>query len=155
MKNIFVVLILMTGCVSNHRFGWRTYDAGPFRIRIPTEMEKTSAQGIDSYVFGFAGPNVVLQCDYGKFSDLPSMKNDSRQSNFRSYRSQINGENVHIISYRQVPRGGLQFDYNILVNFSDRGLTISGNCAMPTDYEIVMRIARTVKFKPHVRVDSN
>ena len=149
MKNIFFLLslLLITGCVIYHDIGWRDYDAGEFVFKLPPDMKKVSAHGVDSYVLEFVGTNVILRTEFGKFSEIPSTITDSRQSDFISHYGRINGEEVHINSFRRVPRGGNQFDYNLLVNFSNRGLTFVGNCKAPSDYDTVVKIVRSTKFK--------
>lgn len=98
-----LTLMLATGAVAcsgdSKHGGWKTWNEGPFEIRLPPQFAKVPVQGIDSLVGRFVTPDdsVSVDYDFGAWSnDLVSSRTEF--TDFSSHREGIDREEAFVVT---------------------------------------------------------
>lgn len=144
MRIYLFLLLWVTGCATRSN-DWQTYDAGPFKFCLPPDFQKTSLQGIDSYVSEFKGDKIIMSFDYGAYSG--SLDSFSGRTAYASHREYIGGHEVQMASF-DVDPARYDHPHHIAVSFLGIGLTMSAACETKADCQTAAKIFRTVRFKP-------
>jgi hypothetical protein len=139
------MIIIAAGCVTQVSEKWKGYNAGPFVFSMPSDFQKTSAHGIDSYVEEFTNKDMVLSFDYGPYSGDP-LENEGKDPQYNSHLEIIASNKVQIVTFDGDLHFPEHFNRNILASFFGVGLTMQIACATNSDYDKALRIFRSVRF---------
>ena len=154
MRIALLLSVLLCGCAAHHEAQWRTYDAGRFTFSLPSDFQKTPAQGVDSHVSEFASRSMRLDVDWGAYAgdSLDSLSKDpyssKRRPSYDSHIENIAGHKVQIVTIDVDPHRHGGFPHSIVASFLNAGLTMEVSCKSTADYDNATRIFRTVKLKP-------
>ena len=121
--------------------GWHKVDAGPFSILAPSGWEFHQLQGVDSFVGEFVGDGVILQFDFGRYSN--PLKEEKKPAYVVIHRS-IVGRRAKIVSPR-TPGHGITGVYFHNVGNSN-ALTLLGRDLGSSQQELVLKIFDTLRF---------
>jgi len=131
------------------KVGWREVDAGAFVFRLPTELSQIPIQGEDSSVGRYAAQNMVVDFDYGAYSD-PLSYTDAPE--YAQRRETVGGLDAVIVSCRH-PDIQSPLAYFYAIHFpktlvTGAKLTLYVSCRAKSDYGTAEEIVRSVSFKP-------
>ena len=144
-----VCSLILVGCssapkrVDTPNNGWLKVEAVAFSIYAPPGWEFHQKQGIDSYVGEFAGSGVVLEFDFGQYSnpldEAVEPKYVVAQETIGSYRAKV--------VCPRMPGHGVTGVYFPRIGSSDK-LCLWGQDRTDTQQELALKIFRTVRFGP-------
>ncbi len=124
---------------------WHKVDAGPFSILAPSGWEFHQLQGIDSYVGEFVGDGVVLNFDFGRYSNP---LDEAKKPAYAVVHESIGGSDAKIVSPKK-PGHGVTGIYFPKVSGSNK-LCLYGQNLTSTQQELVLKIFETIRFGPAV-----
>ena len=127
---------------------WIHVDAKFFEFFIPPDMKKVEIQGIDSHVGQFGSEKIKLIFDYGMYSD--PLDDEKGMPNLTVRKERIDGRRTKIVSFRKS-----ESDFVLAVHFPKAGpgykggrkLTLYTDCVSESEYDTVMKIFRSIKFR--------
>ena len=140
--------LLTVGCWSVPRQAptppndWLKLEAGAFSIHAPPGWEFHKRQGIDSYVGEFAGDDVMVRFDFGRYSN-PLDK--EHEPTYIVTQEVVGGYRAKIVNPRTSGHG-ITGVYFRRVTGSNR-LCLWGEDLTETQQELALQIFRTIRFK--------
>jgi len=120
---------------------WLKVEAGAFSIYAPPGWKFRQRQGIDSFVGEFAGDGVVLDFDYGLYSNPLA---DDNEPTYVVTHETIGGYKARIVRPSVAGHGitGIYFPEIA----SGNKLCLHGQNLTDTQRELALRIFRTIRF---------
>lgn len=138
--------LLPVGCSSEDTppVGWKKIDAGSFSLFAPPGWKFHRLLGVDSYVGEFVGDGVVLNFDFGEYSDSL----DEDQASYVITYDLIGGLKAKIVRPRTAGHGLTGIYFAKATKFSLRdSLCLYGNDLDETQQKLASRIFQTIRFK--------
>ena len=125
---------------------WQKIDAGAFSLYAPPGWRFHKEQGIDSYVGEVVGDGVVLNFDFGQFSNSLS---DAQEPPYIVAHEFIDGFEAKLVSPRTPGHGMTAIYFPNVPSFLevDNKLCLVGNDLTAAQQEVALRIFRTIRFK--------
>lgn len=120
---------------------WVKLDAGAFSLYAPSGWEFRKQRGIDSYVGEFVGDHIVLEFDYGWYSNP---FDDALEPKYAIARENVGGQQAKII-YPSKADQGVTGIYFAGVPDSNK-LSLWGRNLTESQRELALKIFRTVRF---------
>ncbi len=128
---------------------WRVFDAKEFKLKLPPGLKEEHVQGIDSYVLQFSGEGILLNSDYGWYSN--ALEASGREKNFEKKAGTVGGKAAVMVTYEEPdPKSERKFCAGI--HFKDVTgdgkvkLTIFANCKDAEGQAVAKRILETITF---------
>jgi hypothetical protein len=121
--------------------GWHKVEAGAFSLFAPSGWEFHQLQGIDSYVGEFVGDGIVLNFDFGRYSNP---LNEAQEPAYAVVHESIGGSDAKIVSPKR-PGHGVTGIYFPKVSSSNK-LCLYGQNLTSMQQELVLKIFETIRF---------
>jgi hypothetical protein len=122
---------------------WQKVDTGAFSVSAPAGWEFHPLQGIDSYVGRISGDGIVLEFDYGDYSNDLS---EEKEPKYEVVHKLIDGLPARIIRSK-TSGSGLT---GVYVGMSRRrgALNLCGQNLTSAQQELALKIFETIRFAP-------
>jgi hypothetical protein len=121
---------------------WHKLDAGPFSILAPSGWEFHQLMGVDSYVGEFAGNEVTLTFDLGRYSS--GCLKEAKKPAYTISKESIGGLSAKVVNPRTPGKGitGVYFR----VASGHNALCLWGRDLTGVQQELVLKMFETIRF---------
>lgn len=123
---------------------WRPVDLRYFSVLLPPGWSYEPAQGIDSFVGSFVGPNARLEFDYGAFSNSLPYEQDPT---YDVHEETISGRTAKIVISNNNGVVGVHFEQRALgPRAATSALTVAGSAFTAEQEAIALQIFRSIRI---------